>query len=61
MVTRSPADMHPPWYTPSSPTASTVVAVPKSSTITGRPYFSMAATQATDRSGPSRSSVTMGP
>ena len=45
-----------PIYAPPSLRASTVVAVPKSSTTRGAPYFSMAATQAIARSAPRRSS-----
>ncbi len=42
----------PPWYSPLAVTQSNVVAVPKSTAITGPPYFSKAATEFTMRSAP---------
>ena len=56
-ATFTPAVMHPPMYSPLAFKASRVVAVPKSSTTQGAPYRAMAATQATDRSGPRCSSL----
>ena len=50
-----PGRMAPPRKKPSASTASTVVAVPRSTTMTGRPCRTMAAQAASSRSGPVRS------
>ena len=52
-ASRIPGDVAPEWNTPPSNTRSCVVAVPKSTTITGPPYNSYAATASTRRSAPS--------
>jgi hypothetical protein len=49
--------MAPPRYSPLAETASNVVAVPKSRTMTGPPYFSKAATEAVMRSAPTSRGV----
>ena len=47
-----PGLITPPWNAPSAETRSYVVAVPKSTTITGPPYCSYALTASTIQSGP---------
>ena len=47
-----PGVIAPPRKSPSSPTTSNVVAVPRSTTIAGAPYNSRAAMALASRSGP---------